>query len=99
MTENRLPEPSLLFLCVIVVVSGPVQELRWIHWSGPFADLEMQLRCGHIWLAARARDDLPALDLIATLHQKLFGMSIGGDVAIGMAHQNEIAITLELISA
>ena len=58
----------------------------------------MQLRRVDVAGLPRARDDLAAFDLIAALDQELFGMSVSGDVAIGMAHENQVAVALELVA-
>ncbi len=44
------------------------------------------------------RDHLPALDLIAALDHQFLGVRVGGDVAVGMAHQHQIAVALELVA-
>src|SRR5262249_51211495 len=76
--------------------SGAVQEPRWIERRGSLADLEMKLWRVDVAGLAGTRDDLTAFDLVAALDQQLLGMGISGDVAVGMAHQNQIAVALEL---
>src|SRR5262249_43222989 len=75
----------------------PVEERHRIERGGAFADLEMQLRRGDVAGLPGARDHLPALDLVAALDRQLLGVRIGGDVAVRMAHQDEIAVALELV--
>src|SRR5205085_9126051 len=55
----------------------------------------MQLRRVDVAGLARARDDLAAFDLVAALDQELLGMGVSGDVAVGMAHENEVAVPFE----
>src|ERR1700751_4514788 len=80
------------------VGSGAVQEPRGIERGRSLADFEMQLRRVDVAGLAGARDHLPAFDLIAALDQELLGMGVSGHVAVGMAHQNEVAIALELVA-
>ena len=56
----------------------------------------MKLRRVDVAGLAGARDHLTAFDLVAALDQELLGMGVSGDVAVGMAHQNQIAVALEL---
>ena len=41
-------------------------------------------------------DHLAAFHRLAALDQNIAGVSVGGDEAVRMAHQNQIAITLQL---
>ena len=75
-----------------------VEELRRIDRRRALADLEVQLRRRHVAGLPGLRDHLPALDGVAALDQDLAGMGVGGDVAVGVAHQHEIAVALELVA-
>src|SRR5271169_1967087 len=57
----------------------------------------MQLRRSDLARLTGFGNDLTALDSVTALHQKLACMSIGGDVAVGVADENKVAVTLELI--
>src|SRR6266576_488756 len=102
MTDSRTFSVLICHLSSVVCPpssgSGSAQELRRIHRRGSFSDLEMELRSVHVPRLTRTRDDLAALDLIAALDQQLLCMGVRGDVAIGMTHQDEITVALELIS-
>src|SRR5262249_33006500 len=84
--------------CFADRVSGAVQEPRGVERRGSLADLEMKLRRVDVAGLAGARDHLTAFDLVAALDQELLGMGISGDVAVGVAHQNQIAVALELVA-
>src|SRR5262249_61097289 len=43
-------------------------------------------------------DDLTAAHLVTTLHEDLLVMRVGRHPVIGMADQNEIAVTLEFVA-
>src|SRR6266480_3329155 len=58
----------------------------------------MQLRRVDVAGLPRARDDLAAFDLVAALDQELLGVGVSGDVAVGMAHENEVTVALELVA-
>src|SRR5437588_10707884 len=79
--------------------SRPVQKLKRVNRGRSFADLEMELRRPHLARLARFGNHLAALDGVAALHQQLTRMGICGDVAVGVPNQDQIAITLQLISA
>src|SRR5262245_51631644 len=57
----------------------------------------MELRRVDVTALPRACDDLAAFDLVAALDQELLGMGVSGDVAVGMAHENEVAVPFELV--
>src|SRR5258705_12587667 len=78
--------------------SRPVEELKRVNRRRAFADLEMQLRRSDLARLAGLRNDLAALDGVAALHQQFTGMCIGGDVAVGVPNQNQVAVALELIA-
>src|SRR4051794_24741449 len=56
----------------------------------------MELRVGDIAGRAGLADHLTALDGLALFHAELARMGIGGDVAVRMAPQTQIAVTLQL---
>jgi len=78
--------------------SRPIQELKRVNRRRSLAYLEVELRRSDLARLTGFGNGLAALDGIAALHQQFTGMRIGGDVTVGMPNQNEIAITLELIS-
>src|SRR5882724_7111354 len=78
--------------------SRSVEELKRVNRRRPFADLEVELRRPHLAGLTRLGNDLAALDRLAALHQQFTRMSICGDITVGVPNQNQIAITLELIS-
>src|SRR5262245_44079033 len=80
------------------LVSGAVQEPRRIERGRSLADFEMQLRGVDVAGLAGTRDHLPAFDLIAALDQELLGVGISGDVAVRVAHKNEVTVALELVA-
>ena len=57
------------------------------------AQFEVQLRGADIAALADAADDLAALHLIAALDQQGIAMGVGGNPAIGMTYQQQIAET------
>src|SRR5262249_21975116 len=79
-------------------VLGAVQESRRIERGRALADFEMQLRRVDVARLPRARDDLAAFDLVAALDQELLGMGVSGDVTVGMAHEYEVTVALELVT-
>src|ERR1700686_1984701 len=78
--------------------SRPVEELKRVNRARSLADLEVELRRPHLTRLTRFGNDLAALDCIAALHQQFTRMGICGDVTVGVPNQNQIAITLELVS-
>jgi len=61
-------------------------------------DLEIKLGCTDASGLAGRTDGVASLNLIAPLNLKLFGVRVGGYVAVGVAHENEIAELLESIT-
>src|SRR5262249_56446942 len=55
-------------------------------------------RGAHAAGLAGPRDDLPALDLIATLDHQLAGMRVGGDEAVAVAYQDQVSVAFELVA-
>src|SRR4051812_11538773 len=78
--------------------SRPVEELQRVDRRRSLADLEMQLRRSDLAGLPGLGDDLAALDGLAALDQQLAGMGIGGDVAIGMPDQDQVAVTLQFVA-
>src|SRR5213080_2025818 len=78
--------------------SRPVEELKRVDRRRAFADLEMELWRSDLARLARLGNDLAALDGVAALHQHFTGMGIGGDVAVRVPNQNQVAVALELIA-
>src|SRR5215213_3477093 len=73
----------------------PALEMRHrVDRLGALADLEMQLRRGHVAALARLRDRLAALYLLAVLHGDLAVMSVGRDVAVVVPDEDELAVAL-----
>src|SRR5829696_405820 len=87
MTANETPGVARL---------AAAKHRHRIHRRRAFADLEMELRRVDIAGLAGLGDHLAPLDRIAPLDHQLLGMSVGGDVAIRMPDQHEIAIALQL---
>src|SRR5215208_959132 len=87
MTANETPGVARL---------AAAEHRHRIHRRRAFADLEMELRRVDIAGLAGLGDHLAPLDRIAPLDHQLLGMSVGGDVAIRMPDQHEIAIALQL---
>src|SRR5437899_10897703 len=81
-----------------VAPSRPVQELKRVNRRGSFADLEVELRRPHLTRLTRFGNDLAALDRIAALYHQFTRMSICGAVTVGVPHQNQITVTLELVA-
>src|SRR5579871_4861976 len=79
-------------------VSRPVEELKRVNRLRPLADLEVELRRPHLARLTRFGNHLTALDGIAALHEQLTRMGICGDIAVGMPNQDQIAITLQLVT-
>src|ERR1700749_4767610 len=79
-------------------VLRPAQELSRVDGLIALADFEMELRRPHISRLTRLGNHLTALDRIPALHQQLTRMGICGDVAVGVPDQDQIAVTLQLIS-
>src|SRR3982750_4971056 len=78
--------------------SRPVQELKRVNRRRSLADLEVELRRPHLTRLTRLGNDLAALDRIAALYHQLTRMGICGDLTVGVPHQNQIAVTLELVA-
>src|SRR5450759_1056460 len=78
--------------------SRSVEELKRVNRRRSFADLEVELRRPYLARLTRFGNDLAALDRVPALHQKLTRMGICSDVTVGVPNQNQIAITLELVS-
>src|ERR1700689_2503828 len=76
----------------------PGEELKRVNRGRSLADLEMELRRPHFTRLTRFGNDLAALDGVAALHQQFTRMGICGDITVGVPNQNQIAITLELVS-
>src|SRR6266851_6060043 len=87
------PAPGSAGLCAL-----RSQLAQRIDGLGALAQFEMQLRGSDIAALADAADDLAALYLIAALDQKGVAMGIGGDPAIGMADQQQIAEAAQLVA-
>ncbi len=62
------------------------------------ADLEVQLRRRHAAGLPRLGDHLTATDLVVALDHEFARMRIGGDETVGVAHQDEIAVALQLVA-
>src|SRR5690242_15696634 len=73
-----------------------VQILRRIDRGRAFTDFKMQLRRGDIPGLTGVPDHLAALHRLAAFDQNVAGMRIGGDEAIGVADEDQIAIALQL---
>ena len=58
----------------------------------------MELRRPHLARLTRLGNDLAALDRVAALHHQFTRMGICGDVTVGVPHQNQIAVTLQLVA-
>src|SRR5258706_16473352 len=78
--------------------SRPIEELKRVDRRRAFADLEMELRRSNLARLAGLGNDLAALDGVAALHQHFTGMGIGGDVAVRVPNQHQVAVALELIA-
>ena len=78
--------------------SRPVEILRGIDRRRALANLEVQLRRGHVAGLAGFGDHLAALDAVAALDHDFAGVGIGGDEAVAVAHQHQIAVALELVA-
>src|SRR3954468_9690686 len=75
-----------------------VEELERVNRGRSFADLEVELRRPHLTRLTRFGNNLAALDRLSALHQQFTRMGIRGDITVGVPNQDQIAITLELIS-
>src|SRR3954463_12700023 len=75
-----------------------VEELKRVNRRRSLADLEMELRRPHLTRLTRFGNDLAALDRLPALHHQFTRMGICGDITVGVPNQDQIAITLELIS-
>ena len=84
--SGRQPSPPLARYCV---GSTGVEPLRISKCS-----------CGAVTVPVwpDLAIDLAALDAVAALHHQLAGVRIGGDEAVGVAHQHEVAVALELVA-
>ena len=71
------------------------QILRRIDGGRALAHFEVQLRARHVAGLAGLADHLTALDGLALLHVQFAGVRVGGDEAVRVAHQHEIAVTLQ----
>src|SRR6266849_2929940 len=80
----------------VVRRSRRCEELHRNDQQRTLSDLEMQLGRVDVAGLAPPRDHLAALDLIAALDQELRGMGVGGDVAVRVPHQDEIAVAFQL---
>ena len=78
--------------------STAAEILRRIDRRRALADLEVQLRRVDVAGLAGLGDHLAALDGVAALDHQLAGMGIGGDEAVGVADQHQIAVALELVA-
>src|SRR5215813_5734923 len=76
----------------------PVEELKRVDGLRALADLEVELRRPHLPRLTRFGNHLATLDGVPALHQQLTRMGIGGDVAVGVPDQDEIAVALELVA-
>ena len=74
------------------------EELDGVHGLGPLPDFKMELRRVHVPGAADGRDDLPLCNGVATLHDELFIVGVGGRPAVGMFDEEKIAETAQLIA-
>src|SRR5262249_8419685 len=76
--------------------SGSAQILRWVDRGRALTDFEMQLRRGDAAGLTGMRDHLATLHGLAALDQNVAGVRIGRDETIGVAHQHQVAVALEL---
>src|SRR5262245_43815704 len=74
------------------------EVLRRVDRCRALAHLEVQLRARHIAGGAGLADHLAALDGLALLHGELARMRIGGDEAVRVPHQHQVAVALELVA-
>src|SRR3954451_4594539 len=79
----------------LIGVLSAAEILRRVDRGRALAHFEVQLRTRDVAGRTGLADDLAALDGLAFLHTQFAGVSIGGDEAIGMPHQHEVAIALE----
>src|SRR5580704_15031183 len=80
------------------VALRPVQILRRIDRRRAFADFEVKLRRSHISGLTGMRDHLAAFHRFAALDQDVAGVGVGGDEAVTVTHQHQIAVALELVA-
>src|SRR5579872_1497784 len=71
---------------------------HWIDRLSALAQLEMQLRAIDVARLPDPGDHLPALYLAAPLHQQRIAMGVGGDPAVGVANQKQVAESPQLIA-
>ncbi len=76
----------------------PAEILRRIDRRRALADFEVQLRRRDVAGLAGFRDHLAAFDGFAALDHDFAGIGVGGDEAIGVADQDQIAVAFELIA-
>src|SRR5262245_32878677 len=101
--RSRPPHADQLLEVALVLIEvgfrkSVAEIMRRVDRGRSLADLEVQLRRVDVAGLAGERDGLPALDLIAALDLDLAGMGVGGDEAVGMPHQDEVAVALELVA-
>ncbi len=58
----------------------------------------MQLRAGDVAGLAGIADDLALGDIVAAAHNDALGMGVGGDVAVVMLDEHEIAVAAQLVA-
>ena len=71
--------------------SRPGEMLHGIDGLGILAQFEMELRLGDLARRARLGDDLTTLHHVAARHHHFVIVGVGRDIAVGMAHQHQIA--------
>ena len=76
--------------------SEPGEISGGIDRGRALAQFEVQLRSVDVAALAGLGDDLAALDRVAALDVELAIVGVGGDEAIGMADQNQIAVAFQL---
>src|SRR5215471_5628502 len=88
--------PSRYSLLAIRLSSARRQVLHRIDRRRSLADLEVQLWRRHAAGLARLCDHLTASHGVVALDHQLAGMRVGGDEAVGVPDQDQVAVALEL---
>src|SRR5882724_5056483 len=81
-----------------LTVTALGEERRRIDRRRALADLEMHLRRRDAAGLAGLGDDLAALHGVVALDHDLAGMRVGGDIAVGVPDQHQVAVGLELVA-
>ena len=81
--------------CRLAEPSEAGEIIRRIDGRLALAQFEMQLRRGDVAGLAGLGDHLAALDRVAALDVEFAVVGVGGDEAVGVADQHEIAVALE----